>query len=335
MTAVIQKTLTDLLHTRRIPGLAVRIAHAQQTVYSGDFGLADLENQHPIHPGSVFEIASVTKLFTAQLVMALAQSRRLSLDDRLIDHLPDHVPTAWAAVTIRHVLAHQSGLPSYTAPDAYWAQTVRDKTHDEVLALVNSQPLMFDPGARYHYDNTGFYLLGLLIEALYAQPYADVLARVIFQPLGMSSTRANDYDTIIPGRVKGYRHQDGVLCNKPYYSPSNTFSAGCVLSTADDLLRWRASLSSDVILDAAHRALWQTPHPPTAYAQSDPFVVALGWFHVQTALGTLIGHNGGIVGFASAWLYLPAHDITAVVLCNTSDVEDPHTIALAAITHLL
>jgi len=166
---------------QHIPGLALILQSGERRLYEGYHGFANLEHRVPVTSESVFEIASVTKLFTTQIILQMAQRGQLDLDSTLIDHLPEIIPTAWSAVTVRHVLTHQSGIPDYTNPPEYWALTRRNKTHTEVLALVNDKPLKFTPGTRNSYDNTGFYLLGLLIETICAEPYADVLQRVIFK----------------------------------------------------------------------------------------------------------------------------------------------------------
>jgi CubicO group peptidase (beta-lactamase class C family) len=328
--------LHEAMTAQHIPALSVRVLRGSEVLESHDLGLIDLEHQTPNTPAAVFEIASVTKLFTTQVVLRLAQDGALDLDAPLIGALPDLVPSAWQAVTARHVLMHQSGLPSYTEPAAYWATTQHDKTPAEVLALVADQPLRFEPTTRYAYDNTGFYLLGLLIERVTGQTYADQLQRVIFAPLGMTSTRANDYAALIPQRARGYNVREGVLVNKPYYSPSNTFSAGCVVSTADDLVRWRRSLFDDSVLGGAMRRAWWSLNPSGEGNEGKGgFTLGLGWFSVTTPLGQMWGHNGGIQGFASAWMYFPEGDITAVVLCNSGAVDAPHTLAFPLVQAVL
>jgi len=163
--------IQHLMAEQNIPGVALIVESETTRLYEGYHGFANLEHRVPVMPETVFELASVTKLFTTQLILHLVQGGQLDLDARLIDHLPEFVPTAWAAVTVRHVLSHQSGIPDYTSPPEYWTLTRRDKTHAEVLALVNTLPLKFTPCTRNSYDNTGFYLLGLLIESFCGQPY--------------------------------------------------------------------------------------------------------------------------------------------------------------------
>jgi CubicO group peptidase (beta-lactamase class C family) len=334
MTPILTRTLR-LIDEQHIPGLSLIVQRgAQDTLVELYHGMANLEHKVPVTADTLFEIASVTKLFTAQAVLKLAQDGRIRLDNP-ISHYLDQLPAAWQPVTIRHCLAHQSGLPSYTDPDAYWSQTRRDKTHVEVLDLVREKPLMFAPGGRYHYDNTGFYLLGLLIETVSGESYADYVARVIFKPLGMTGTQANDYARIIPNRADGYKFRDGALYNKQFYSTSNTFSAGILLSNPRDLLRWRRSLFNDQILNADYRRVWWTPHPSHAGNERGlGFSVGLGWFLVDSPAGTFAGHNGGIEGFAASFMYLFDHDLTVIALCSAGHVNEPHRLCFAALHDL-
>jgi CubicO group peptidase (beta-lactamase class C family) len=205
----------------------------------------------------------------------------------------------------------------------------------EVLDLVRELPMNFAPGTRHSYDNTGYYLLGMMIEAVSGKPYAEYLREVIFAPMAMQATLANDYDAIVPHRAQGYLYHDGQFVNKGFYDVSNTFSAGILLSTVGDLLRWRASWFSDVILNETYRKLWWTVHPSAANNERENhYSLGLGWFMVDSPLGTFYGHNGGITGFASALLYLPHRDLMGVVLCNSNAIENPHQIALDVIVKL-
>jgi len=324
----------QVMAERNIPGLAIRIERAGRLLYEGAHGHANLEHRVALTPDSVFEIASITKLFTTQLVLDLVMRGLLTLDTGLAEVLPD-LPTAWAGVTVRHCLMHQSGLPSYTDTDAYWTLTRRDKSHAEVIDLVRDKLLMFKPRTQYHYDNTGFYLLGTLIERISGAPYADVLAERIFAPLGMTRTRANDDSAVVTGRVQGYEFRDGVMRNKPFYSTSNTFSAGVVLSTVRDLAAWVRAAHTDAVLNADLRRQWWTLNPSQAGNENNSgFGVGLGWFRVQSTRGAFWGHNGGVAGFASALMHFPDDALTVALLCNAGHVGDPHVLALGALETL-
>ena len=326
--ALIRQFMTE----HHLPGLAVGIQRGGDVLHEGYFGLAHLEHDVPVKAETVFEIASVTKLFTSQAIMRLAQDGRIALDDPVSAYVAE-LPETWQPVTIRHCLAHQSGIPNYTAVERYWQITRDDKSHAQVLDLVRDLPLTFAPGTRHAYDNTGFYLLGMLIEAVTGQSYWEYLDTIIFKPLGMTHTLANDYDRIVPNRAQGYVYgqDDGSLHNKRFYDTSNTFSAGILLSTVRDLLAWAEALHSDAILNAASRDLWWTPHPSQTANEREtayPYTLTLGWFIVDDPIAQFYGHNGGIEGFASALLYFPATEISAVVLTNCNFVNAPHKLAL-------
>ena len=323
----IPKKIKAEMSAQQIPGLAVAIIKGDRPEYIGYHGFANLEHHVPVSADTVWEIASVTKPFTAQAVLLAMEEGRLELDHRLFEYLPTQMPTAWAEVTIRHILAHQSGIPSYTEADSYWALAGRDKSHTELLDLVRNKPLNFRPGERHAYDNTGYYLLGLLLESLYGKPYGEIISQKIASPLGLSATQANDYHTVIPGRAAGYDLLEGEIRNKPYYSPSNTFSAGLLLASLPDLIRWQVSLKAGLLLKAETLTEMLRPYPSlTKNERENRFSMGLGWFLVDHPRGRFIGHNGSIVGFASAFIHLPAPDLTLILLCNQSAVTAPHEI---------
>lgn len=226
---------------QHIPGLAFAIQQNDTLLEERYYGYANLEHEVPVTADTVFEIASVTKLFTAQSILVLAQENKLRLEDEIGAYLKD-LPESWKAVSIRQCLAHQSGIPSYTDVDQYWGVTKHDKSHNEILSLINALPLKFAPGHRHAYDNSGYYLLGLLIEAISGKSYDEYLRITIFEPLNMKHTRANNYSQIVPHRAQGYQFKDSGLTNKEFYSTSNTYSAGNLLSNVRDLLLWRTSL---------------------------------------------------------------------------------------------
>lgn len=329
-----EDVIQTILREQQIPGLAVGIKPRDGVAITHYGGYASLEYRVPVKSGTVFEIASVTKLFTAQAIVLLVQQGQINLDDRLSVYLKQ-LPAAWNPVTIRHCLIHQSGIPSYTGVDAYWTMTRRDKSHDEILALVRELPLRFEPGERVAYDNTGFYLLGLVIEAVSDMTYGAFLQEHVFAPLQMMTTGVNDYERIIPHRAAGYTLKDGDLKNKEFYSLSNTFSAGNLVSTVPDLLRWTDSLFDDRILSDDWRQRWWTPCPSEAENEREMgFSMGMGWFIVDNPAGQFVGHNGSIRGYASAFLHLLDHDITAVVLCNGDHITEPHGIALDILRYL-
>lgn len=331
MTDVMQK-FDDLIKTHlakiKTAGLALGLFQEETPIFVRGYGLANLEHQIPTTPDTPFAIASITKLFTGTAVFQLIEQGKLHLTDPIGQHLPD-LPQAWQAIQLRHILAHQSGIKSYTEVPEYWEMTQLDKSHEEVLALVADLPLQFAPDERYAYDNTGYYLLGLLIEAVSGQSYGDFLQANIFAPLGMNCTQVNDPYAVVPGRAAGYTVENGELRHAKFYSASNTFSAGVLLSTVNDLGRFGAALNTNQLLSATSRQQMWTPHLSQAQNElNNHFSVGYSWFFVEMpGKRPFVGHNGGMAGFASAFMHFVEERVTAVALYNTDNIAEPHALA--------
>lgn len=322
----IDALMAELLVAETIPGLGLMITHQGRPVVTKGYGWANLELQVPATADTVFEIASITKLFTAQAVLLLVADGKLRLDQTLGAFLPD-LPATWQAARLDHVLTHRSGIPNYTDPPAYWQTTRLDIAREAILDLVRDRPLDFVPGRRWAYSNTGYYLLGMLIEAVSGRPYADFLARRIFTPCGMTATRANDPYAVVPGRAAGYTLVDGEVRNAEYYSTSGTYAAGVLLSSVADLARWDAALAAGTFLDPALvEEMWTPRLPPTPADESLPFRMGWGWFvfdRWQDTPRRWAGHNGGIKGFSSTLTHFFDPALTIGLLVNRDGYDRP------------
>lgn len=328
-TAAVAEFLRTEMARHHIPGLSLAVVRQGKPVLLQGYGWANLEWQIPATPTTVYEIASITKLFTATAIMRLVESGRISLGDTLGKHLP-HMPEAWHHVTVKQMLMHQSGIKSYTDVPSYWETTRHDLSREEILDLVRALPLSFAPGARSAYENTAYYLLGFLLEQISGQAYADFLRTHFFTPLGMRDTRANDYAAVVPRRAAGYSWRDGQWVNKPYYSTSGTYAAGILLSTVVDLAHWDAAVRRHAILSPQTHALMLTPHPSQAQNERQfDYWHGLGWFLLTHNEHPFAGHNGGIQGFAGSYVHFLQRDLTIILLHNQDNAIPPHEIALA------
>ncbi|MEM7343982.1 MAG: serine hydrolase domain-containing protein [Chloroflexota bacterium] len=315
------------MEKHHIPGLSVGLLQRDKLLFTKCYGYANTELSVPTSQNTVFAIASITKLFTATAVMMLAEAGLVAIDEPISRYLTT-LPPAWSDITIRQILAHQSGIRSYTAVDAYWKSTRLDISKEEILKLVSDHPLDFQPGEKHAYDNTGYYLLGLLIEMVSGMSYGDYLATQIFEPLEMTATRVNDPYQIVEGRAAGYTHQSGVVKNTEYYSPSGTFSAGVLLSTVEDLAKWSQTLYTNQLLSAESRKSMWTPHRSKIENEDTfNFVMGLGWFLVNTQGDQFAGHNGSMVGFSSSFSHFFESKLTVIMLCNMDQINMPHEIA--------
>lgn len=329
--AALRGRLEALRARHGLPGVAAAVLEGGRLALAAA-GLADLEHGAPATPATPFEIASVTKLFTAEAVLLEAAAGRLDLDAPLPELLPG-LPHAWRAATPRHVLHHQSGLPSYTDEAAYWRRTTHGLDLEGVVDLVRGRPLLFAPGARHAYDNTGYYLLGRVLEHASGRPYGELLADRFFRPLGMEATRLNRYAEVVPGRARGYaRGDDGATLNKPYYAEGNTFSAGGLLASARDLGRWLATLGGpdDPLPPVLREQAW-TPRTSAEANERSFGAVGAGWFRVALAGRAWWGHNGSVVGFASALLLDPDAGLGGALLTNGDWLAAPHEALLEAL----
>ncbi|QEH38597.1 Penicillin-binding protein 4* [Aquisphaera giovannonii] len=310
--AVIDAFVKEAMAKRHVPGASVAVVRDGKILLARGYGLANLELGVPAAADTVYQLASVTKTFTATAVMMLVKDGKVGLDDRIVDRLPG-LPAAWKDVTVRHLLTHTSGIKSYTSTKDFEKQMRRDFTRREILDLVAKEPLEFAPGEKWDYCNTGYFLLGMLIEKAASKPYAEFMAERVFGPLGMSRTRTNDLRAVIPGRAQGYEWDGKAFRNGEYVSPTQPFAAGMLVSTVDDLVKWDAALRDHTLLDAATlEAMWQpAPLPKGGKAQ-----YGFGWGVSRVNGHRRISHGGGISGFSTELMRFPDDGLTVIVLTN-------------------
>lgn len=305
-----------------IPGVAVAIEKRGEIVLREAFGLADIENQIPVRTESVFPIGSVTKTMTGLSIMQLIAQGRLSLDDRAGQYV-DALPPTIANIKVRNLLDHTSGIIGYTDVPDFPLQSQRPFTREEMLGWFVNRPLQFEPGTRWSYTNSGLYLLGLIIERVSGLDYADYLQQNIFTPFGMDKSSMADWRTIIPHRAHGYMRTAGGLKNGARYDPLVPFSAGAVLSTLDDMLKYRRGVFGDgPTSPEVRRLLLQRD----TLNDGTRLPYALGCLAVTEFEGRRkIGHPGDIFGFSSQYAYYPDDDLTIILLTNIQNGTIPPT----------
>jgi CubicO group peptidase (beta-lactamase class C family) len=325
---MIDDYIQTTMSKENIPGLSVAVVQDGEPVLVQGYGLANVEHSVSATEHTVYEIASIGKTFTATVTMMLVEEGIISLDDAIVDYLDDP-PEAWRPVTIKHILSHQSGIPSYTNVKNYWDITRLDLSKAEILALISDLPLKFQPGELNAYDNTGYYLLGLMLERVMDQSYGELLHDRIFAPLGMNTTIMNNPATIVPHRAAGYRWQNDTLRNKPYYSPSVTYSAGGQLSSVEDMVKWERALCGETLLRRSTLDMMWTPHPSARSHEWENFNYAagLGWFIPNYGDRRVVGHNGSILGFATNMTRFIDDKLTVILFCNLDKIARPDAIA--------
>jgi CubicO group peptidase (beta-lactamase class C family) len=278
----------------------------------------------------VYRIGSITKQFTAAAILQLAEREKLSLDDQLTKHFPDYVAHE-PPVTIRHLLQHTSGMKSFTSLPSYRQLMREDVSHDEIIQRFEDLPFNFEPGERFKYCNSGYYLLGVVVETASKQPYEDYLIGNIFKPLGLQHTYYDRTRRIIPNRARGYRRSKEGYENSPYLSMTQPFAAGALASTVTDLIQWQRGLVNHKLLSATSH---ETMTTRGVRSNGEAINYGIGLFIRQVNGHKTIGHGGGINGFRSDLTYYPESDYTIVVLANCESAQ-PGQISKQIAQHLL
>ncbi len=300
------------------PGAAAIVVKDGKVLLRKGYGMANLELGVPSSPEMVFELGSVTKQFTAAAILLLQERGKLSVTDDIGKYLPDF-PTHGQTITIEHLLTHTSGIPSYTGLPEWYAKVREDLEPAEVIALFKDKPLEFNPGERWAYDNSGFFLLGAIIEKVSGQSYEQFVEQEIFQKLGMTHSRYGHPDELIPRRASGYSKDDKGFHNADYISMSSPYAAGALVSTVDDLAIWDRALSGETLLRKASLDRMFT----TAKLKSGlPVGYGYGMGVLDLAGRRVQMHGGDIPGFTTVVARAPEERLFVAILSN-NDASDP------------
>jgi len=296
----------DAIAHHNTPGLAIGVMRHGEIVFAEGYGLADLENNIPVTAHSSFPIASVTKNITAAAILQLASTGALSLDDDIGAFLPDF-PHRNEGVTIRRLLDNTAGIHSFTAIPAYWAQVGEPIEPSKLIAFFLAAPLDFPPGTAYSYSNSGYVLLGAVIEKVSGISYSEYLRAHLFA--GLHDTAYCGNDAIVPRRVRGYTKSGAQFVNARHVDMSQGFAAGGVCSSVHDLLRWDDMLHRGTLLPKTSYAEMVTPAAGHSYA--------LGIGVGSNGSHRVLYHAGGISGFDAMVTHYPDDDVSIVVLSNS------------------
>jgi CubicO group peptidase (beta-lactamase class C family) len=301
---------------------AVLLARDGQPIVSRGYGMANVELDVPNTPQTVFRIGSVTKQFTGMAIVMLQERGKLSVNDPICKHLSD-CPQAWQPITIKHLLTHTAGIPNYTEFPDFMKTAAAETTPAELTGRFRDKPLQFALGEKYAYSNSGYYLLGLIIERASGKPYADFLQENIFAPLGMKQTGYDSPVRIIRNRAAGYARTSDGLVNAAPISMSTAYAAGALYSTVEDLLLWDQALYTEKLVSRKSLDEAFTPFRSN---------YGYGWSVGKRLDRQVIAHGGGIFGFSSYIARYPADRVTVVVLSNVEGAPSGEIAnALAAI----
>lgn len=294
-------------------GLSIGVGQDGKVVLEAGYGTANAEFDVPADAETMFRIGSVTKQFTAAAVMQLVEKERLKLDQSLMEHV-DAFPTGERTVTIRQLLNHTSGVSSYTSRGDAWRKVWPLELSDaELLALIEDKPFDFEPGTDWNYSNTGYYLLGMVLEAVTETSYADVVVNALCAPIGLSHTRYDSNRDLIKNRAQGYSWRDGQLCNDAALGMRQPGGAGGLLSTGGDLVRWAIALSSGkVVRPESYEAMIAKTTLPNGRNVDYGFGLETDEYEGRQR----VQHGGGIHGFNSMLMWFPESKTTIAVISN-------------------
>jgi CubicO group peptidase (beta-lactamase class C family) len=296
-----------------VVGLTLGISIEGNPVLIRSWGYSNVELETKTEHDSVYEIASLTKQFTASIIHLLAEQGKLSLNDSLRKWLPAG-PEEWEPITLRHMLSHQSGLVNSSETPEF-QRLMRMPTQEmQYLQLIKDKPLLFEPGERYHYSNTNFHLLSIVAERASGKSFEELLKTLLFEPAGMTQTQLNDPDKIVRNRTRGYRRVEGDLQNAAIMGAGWSRGSGELLSTVPDLLKWDTALRKGTILSGEiTKQTWQ----PVPLRDGSKTSYGHGWSVIERDGRTYIKHNGSRPGFTAHYSMVKEPAISIVVLMNT------------------
>ncbi|HEX7753768.1 MAG TPA: serine hydrolase domain-containing protein [Niabella sp.] len=298
------------------PGAVVLLASGDRIIYHKAFGYENAAAKIKMEKDAVFRIGSLTKPFTALAILLLAQEGKIRLQDTLQQYIPDF-PVKPYPITIEHLLTHSSGIKNYFEIE----NPGRKKDHytpREGIAYFQDAPLEFEPGTRYHYSNSNYYLLGYIIEKTGGMPYAEFLQKNIFDPVQMQHTYYGNVSNTTDHLVKGYSRLNGKTADAELEEITTVYAAGGLLSNATDLLRWHSALFNGAIIS---KELLATATQPFRLRDGSLSEYGYGWFISAIDSIKTIEHSGSTDGYQSDLVYIPEQDLRIITLFNCYEAD--------------
>ena len=331
IVAAMDKAAYLALAKKTTPGIVIGVSKNGKLVAVRGYGLADIENSLAFNEHSVLRIGSISKEFTAASILKLMERGELRLEGPVSKYLPDF--PRGNEVTIRNLLNHTSGIRNYTGVENFLSDSsTREFTMEGMIDLIATLDKLYDfePGTQFSYSNSGYYLLGAIVEKITGKPFEEFAEATLFVPLGLNDTQFDNLDEIVPNRARGYEASQTSstgFSNARYISLSVAGAAGAARSTAADLLRWHDALlggkvlkpqSLEMMLRPGRLKDGSLPKSDQGTAITDPSegygfaIVTKQQYGYRT-----VGHGGSINGFNSKLLSVPAENISIVIMTNT------------------
>lgn len=317
----IDKLLLNIFKNKIAPGATFLIARKGSILYKKAVGLSNLELNVAMKPDHVFEIGSMTKQFTAISILMLVEKGQLKLEDEITKFIPDY-PTNGHKITVHHLLTHTSGIKNFTSIKGLNAISKQDLTPLELIEFFKNEPMDFKPGEQFKYNNSGYILLGYIIEKITGQPYANFVEEQIFKKLKMTSSLYASHKKVIKNRASGYHKKEGYINNRDI-SFTLPYASGSLMSTVDDMFKWQEGIKNNLLINKE-----TTEKVFTNYVLNNGENINYGYgWHIKTINGvSSFEHGGAIFGFKSMGVFLPELDIYVIGFSNC-DCNSPTQVA--------
>ncbi len=306
--------MTRIVENNQFNG-SVLVAENGKVIYKKGFGYANMDWKIPNAPDTKFRIGSITKQFLAMQIMQLVEEGKIKLGSRLSEYLPEYRKDTGGKITIHHLLTHTSGIPSYTGLPGFWSDSTRNPYEiNYMVKYFHSGDLEFEPGSKYNYNNTGYFLLAVILEKVTGKSYEENLQERIIKPLKMNDSGVDRNVGILEKKANGYLKRLTGYENEPYFYMLNALGAGDIYSTVEDLYLWDQALYTEKLLSEKYKEIMFTPFLNN---------YAYGWGNYKVALGEstdsvqVLSHSGGINGFNTRIFRLIKDNHLIVLLNNT------------------
>lgn len=307
-------------YTSETPGVSVLVAKDGKTIYQNGFGTANFELGVKAQSKNVYEIGSITKQFTAVAILMLEEQGKLNVNDEITKFIPDY-PTQGKTITIHHLLNHTSGIQSYTGMQSFMKLARTDMTPTELIDKFKNEPMEFDPGTQFKYNNSGYILLGHIIEVVSGKSYEDFIQTHIFDKLGMTNSYYGSMKRLIPNRASGYSETESGYRNADYLSLTLPYAAGSIMSTTGDLLKWQNAISANTLIK---KSSLEKATNGSKLSTGEDISYGYGWISGDVNGSKTVEHSGGIFGYSSNGIFLPEENVYVIGLtnCDCGNVGD-------------
>lgn len=308
------------MYTANEPGVSILVAKDGKSIYRKAFGKASLELDVPLKPENVFEIGSITKQFTAVAILMLEEQGKLKIDDEITKYIPDY-PTNGKKITIHHLLNHTSGIKSYTGMQSFMKSARTDMTPKELIDVFKNEPMDFDPGEEFKYNNSGYILLGYIIEVISGDTYENFIEKNIFEKIDMNSSYYGNMSELIKNRALGYKQEGDTFLNADYLSLTLPYAAGSLMSTIDDLLKWQNAINANTFIK---RTSLEKAINGSTLNSGEEINYGYGWRKTDIQGSKGYSHSGGIFGYTTNGIFLEKENVYVIGLtnCNCKNIRE-------------